>query len=208
MYEEELYNIVNKGAKDSSFSRTPNVPLDTYDYSGRAHVVYDGEAQNIDLIVINVSARYVEHSQMTPHIGDSFSTLFFGKAPMQVTVSCVLPDTMQNYGKTALLDAYKNKFRATAVACTGKSPTLCVKGARFTGPWVNLSITESAAHEDSLTLVFTLLVLQAVWEGDKTNVTLDYVSARETTKTGIKTAADQHFNTGIAYMKTAVRSVL
>ena len=204
MFEESLYDHSEKYLADPSFSMMPMHTLDTMDFSGRARVYLKGRALNVDLMVQSVQIDYGEQSKITPHIGDTYSSLFFGKAPMRIMVTTVLPDSGENYGKTELLDAYKNALRLTAVSMTGNVPALHVKGMVLTGPWVGMSIAESSENEDNVVVVFTILVTQIDMEGDSSSVHLDYVSGLEATQDNVVTRADKQYSSGVAFVRTGV----
>lgn len=161
--------------KDDSFSMMPMTSLDTADFSGRAALVYKDELAKIDLIIHHVNFAYSENHQVTPHMGDTFSTVFFGKAPLEINVQATLPDSLENFGKTNLMDAYKNYYRASAVARTGIAPTLRCKGLNFTGPFTKLTVSEQSDGEDHVLVVFNMLVMQMLADGDNSQVSLDYV---------------------------------
>ena len=169
------YKHEERYLKDDSFSMMPMTTLDTADFSGRAAIVYKDELAKIDLIIHHVNFSYSENHQVTPHIGDTYSTVFFGKAPMEINVQATLPDSLENFGKTNLMDAYKNYYRATAVARTGIAPTLRCKGMNFTGPFTKLTVSEQSDSEDNVLVVFNMLVMHFFAEGDNSQVSFDWV---------------------------------
>lgn len=169
------YNYEEHYLKDDSFSMMPMSTLDTADFSGRAAIVYDDKLSEIDLIIHHVNFSYSENNQVTAHMGDTFNTIFFGKAPLEINVQATLPDSLENFGKTNLLDAYKNYYRATAVARTGIAPTLRCKGMNFTGPLTKLSVSEQSDNQDNVLVVFTMVAMQFYAEGDNSQVSFDWV---------------------------------
>jgi len=133
------------------------------DFSGRAAIYESATATkplNIDLIVTNVDLNLDEHIQVSEHIGDTFGIICFGKAPLQVTYSCILPDTQRTYGKQYLIDAYKNKLRLTAVARTGNIPVMQFATHAIKGPFISLRVTERSSSEDTLIVIMTMFVTE------------------------------------------------
>ena len=154
--------------KDPSFSYMPMQELaSSDDFSGAAHIFYDGKRADIDLIVHGVDFTFTENAQVTEHIGDTYETVFFGKAPLEVTIEATLPDSLENFGKTNLLNAYKNLYRATAVSRLKKMPVVVCKDIRFTGPFVKLVISEESESCDTCSVVITMLAMAIDAPGDE-----------------------------------------
>ena len=131
------------------------------DFSGRAAIYESVSALkplNIDLVVHSADIVLDEHIQVIDHIGDSFSVFSFGKAPLNVTYTAVMPDSHKTYGKQYLVDAWKNKLRLSAVARTGKVPIMQFTTHFVTGPFTSMRITENSQSEDTLTVVLSMLV--------------------------------------------------
>ena len=156
-------------------------PLTTYfskeDFSGRAAIFPNASSNtafDLDLLIQSIDTHIVEHQQIEKHIGETFSSLFFGKAPLFINVSAVLPDSPNNYGKARLIDLYKNTLRISAVARTGSIPALRAKNCTFIGPWSALHIAESANYEDVLTVSFSIATLSISAINNETVVCLDF----------------------------------
>jgi len=164
--------------------------LSSYDdFSGRA-ALYQSQAAasplEIDLLVQNISFTLAEHIQVTPHIGNTFGAIAFGKAPMQATVSCALADPGTNFGKQYLVDAYKNRLRLEAVAKSGAVPVLRFENGMLRGPLLSLRVSEQSTQEDLVTVVFVLFVLSFSLVRGGNSIVFDYVHGTETVD--IKTA--------------------
>lgn len=156
-------------------------PLTTYfskdDFSGRADIFPNASsaiAFDLDLLIQNIDTHIVEHQQIENHIGETFSSLFFGKAPLLVSVAALLPDSPNNYGKSRLIDLYKNTLRISAAARTGIIPALKVKNCTFAGPWASLRISESANYEDVLTVNISIAALSITAINNDAIVYLDF----------------------------------
>lgn len=131
------------------------------DFSGRARLYEDNTFKNpldIDLVITNIDIPIDEKTQVSPHVGDSFGEVHFGKAPMQASISAILVDTPKNFGKQWLIDAYKNKLRLSAVARTRKIPVLVYATHMLQGPFISLRITENSRSEDTITVNMRMLV--------------------------------------------------
>ena len=173
--ETKLYDHQKTYLQDPSFSMMPIHTLETVDFSGRAAIIYDKKIAEIDLIVDSINFTYKENDQVTPHIGDTFSTIFFGKAPLEINVQASLPDSLENFGKTNLLNAYKNYYRASAVARIGIAPSLRCRNMVFTGPFTRLTVSEQSDNADNVLVVFTMVVMQFYADGDDSQISLDWV---------------------------------
>lgn len=156
-------------------------PLTTYfskdDFSGRAAIFPNASSNvafDLDLLIQNIDTHIVEHQQIEKHIGETFSSLFFGKAPLLISVAALLPDSPNNYGKSRLIDLYKNTLRISAVARTGVVPALKAKNCIFSGPWVSLRIAESANYEDVITVNFSIAALSITATNNNTTIYLDF----------------------------------
>ena len=97
--------------------RKPTTPEDTLsaldslyspdDFTGRAAFYESATATsplNIDLLVQSIQFNLEEHMQLSHYVGDIFGEICFGKKPLHMTVSCVLVDGPENYGKQYLVD--------------------------------------------------------------------------------------------------------
>ena len=170
--------------KDPSFSYMPMSTLDSAeDFSGAACIMYADQKAKIDLIVHSLDFSFSENHQIVEHLGDTYSTVFFGKAPLEVTVEATLPDSLENFGKTNLLDAYKNFYRASAVARLGKMPVLVCKNIRFTGPFTKLVITEDSESEDTCSVVLTMFAMKVeATEANGESVVISYTGDRDLAK--------------------------
>lgn len=168
--------------------RKPTTPEDTLaaldslyspdDFTGRA-ALYESETAttplDIDLLVQSVQFNIEEHIQLSQYVGDIFGAICFGKKPLHMTVSCVLADGPENYGKQYLVDCYKNRLRLSAVARTGKVPVLRCLDSMYSGPVVGMQLSERSSQEDVLIVTFTLLVLSLHVAHGGNLVTFDYL---------------------------------
>lgn len=168
--------------------RKPTTPEDTLaaldslyspdDFTGRA-ALYESETAttplDIDLLVQSVQFNIEEHTQLSQYVGDIFGAICFGKKPLHMTVSCVLADGPENYGKQYLVDCYKNRLRLSAVARTGKVPVLRCLDSMYSGPVVGMQLSERSSQEDVLIVTFTLLVLSLHVAHGGNLVTFDYL---------------------------------
>lgn len=195
------YNYEERQLRDPSFSMMPAHTLDTADFSGRAAIIYKDELANIDLVIHHVNFSYSENHQVTPHMGDTFNTVFFGKAPLEINVQATLPDSLENFGKTNLMDAYKNYYRATAVARTGIAPTLRCKGMNFTGPFTKLTVSEQSDGDDHVLVVFNMLIMQLYAEGDDSQVSIDYVHGMDSVVSDDAENSALQGNRGISFSR-------
>lgn len=135
----------------------------TYDdYKGRARFYEDSTLKNpldLDLIITHIDIPLDEKIQISPHIGDSFGFVPFGKSPLQVAISALLIDIPKNFGKQWLIDHYKNRLRLSAVARTGKIPVLVYATHMLQGPLISMRITEDAKSEDTITVNLGMLAV-------------------------------------------------
>lgn len=148
------------------------------DFTGRAAFYESPVATtplSLDLFVQNVQFNLEEHLQVSQYIGDIFGVICFGKKPLHMTVSCILADGPENYGKQYLIDCYKNRLRLSAVARTGNVPVLRCLDSVYSGPVVGMNLNESSDREDVLIVTFTMLVLSLNVVHLGNAVTFDYL---------------------------------
>lgn len=175
-----MYNHAEYYLKDQSFKYMPLIPLESVDdFSGAAAFIYSGERAKIDLIVHSVDFTIAENDQVNAHLGDTYSSIFFGKKPMEMNIEASLPDSVENFGKTNLVNAYKNYFRVSAVAKLGVEPVFVCRGLRFSGPIARMVITEDSESCDTCSVVLTMLVMRLSAEGDKSSVVFDWTTTQD-----------------------------
>lgn len=185
--DESAYPANAEEPADLLFAKDSQGTYDNFNYfEGRAAIYEDILADkpfDIDLFIRNVDFRLEEHIQVSPHIGETFGIICFGKAPMIVTLSGILADTHVTFGKQYLVDAWKNHLRLSAVARRGKIPVVKYENMAFQGPFLKMRITEDSKSEDSLIVVLEMLVTQMQAVGDGTPVFFDYVHGVESDDT-------------------------
>lgn len=165
---------------DLLFAKDSQYGYDTFD--GRAAIYESAEADEpleIDLFIRSIDIRLEEHIQVSNHIGETFGIMCFGKAPLKVAFSAVLADTQINYGKMYLVDAYKNKLRLGAVARRGKIPVVVFGAHALQGPFLSMQISESASSEDTIIVVFKMLLTALQIVGDGEPLYFDYTHGFE-----------------------------
>ena len=168
--------------------RKPTTPEDTLsaldslyspdDFTGRAAFYESATATsplNIDLLVQSIQFNLEEHMQLSHYVGDIFGEICFGKKPLHMTVSCVLVDGPENYGKQYLVDCYKNRLRLSAVARTGNVPVLRCLDSVYSGPVTTMQLSESSSQEDVIIVTFTMLVLSLKVTHNGSLVAFDYL---------------------------------
>lgn len=181
------------------------------DFSGRAALYAsqtDLQPMEIDLLVQNVNFVLAEHMQITQHIGDTFGAMPFGKAPMEATISAVLADTQQTFGKQYLIDAYKNKLRLSAVARTGKIPVLRCENTILRGPFTALRITEASTSEDTVIVVLTMLVMSYSLIKNRSTIVFDYVHGTESVEVSADTSEGTEADGEVGIIKNADMPIL
>lgn len=150
------------------------------DFSGRAVLGVAGVPAMVDLFIQDIALSPAEHIQLDKHMGNTFSIVAFGKAPLVATLSGVLVDTPITCGRAALTELYIGALRLEAVARSGLLPTLAFLNAVLHGPLVSLGLEESAASEDTLRVSMDMLVFTLQAAGAGTSVLLDYAHGMET----------------------------
>ena len=164
------------------------------DFSNRA-ILQDTPNRNgslkIDLLIQNVHFTMNEHIMHTAHIGETFSAVPFGKAPLELQAQAVLADTQITYGKQFLIDAYKNKLRLSAAARTGNTPALFYLNSMVLGPLVSMRVTESSNSADTCLVTFSMLVELYLVYGEDGPLVFDYRHATETPYRSIMEQAAQ-----------------
>ena len=152
------------------------------DWSLRATIsasAMDSAPQDIDMVIQNISINIQEHIQIQDQVGDSFGLACFGKSPLVATISGVLIDTHVNFGKQFLIDAYKNKLRISAAARTGRIPTVRFLDSILRGPFIDMRVSEDINSEDTIIVVFSMLVMSLTTFGVHGLQTFDYVHGDE-----------------------------
>ncbi len=170
-----MYNHSEYKLKDQAFKYSPMYTLDsTDDFSGAASFLYKDGKASLDLFITSIDYVLSENCQIFSHLGDTYSSIYFGKRPMELTIEAILPDSTENFGKTNLVNAYKNYFRVSAVSRLKEAPTLLCKNFRFTGPLSKMVITEDSTSIDTCTVILTMLVQKFSAIGESTFLTIDY----------------------------------
>lgn len=159
---------------------TMETPYD--DFTGRACIYQSIEASQpfpVDMIVESVDFNFDEHTQVSPHIGNTFSFIAFGKNGMQLRVNGVIVDTGDNFGKDTFMDIYRNYLRLEAVSRRGVAPIFCFPNAAMYCAASSVHLTETADSEDLVFFTLTLEVIKAVFKNDERNFMLSYVHGTE-----------------------------
>lgn len=171
------------GTLTSSLDSDKLIPTSTlekpYDgYSGRMNIYQSISSTSpfkMDLIVQNVSYAVHEVIQVDENIGNLCSVFPLGMGPMVMTVSGVIPDPGNNYGKDYFMDYYRNYLRIEAVAKRGKMPVYVMPHMAIYASATNLVLTESGSAEDIVFFALTLAVSKIVISDSGTsNVSIDY----------------------------------
>lgn len=202
MPAEELSTSIGTSTTNATDWRKPTTPEDMLsaldslyspdDFTGRAAFYESATATSpldIDLLVQSIQFNLEEHLQLSHYVGDIFGAICFGKKPLHMTVSCVLVDGPENYGKQYLVDCYKNRLRLSAVARTGNVPVLRCLDSVYTGPVTGMQLSESGAQEDVLIVTFTMLVLSLNVSHNGSLVTFDYLHGTDGVSDSVSNSA-------------------
>lgn len=168
---------------------TLETPYD--DFTGRACIYQSVEASQpfpVDIIVESVDFNFDEHTQTSPHIGNTFSFIAFGKSAMQMRVNGVIVDTGDNFGKDTFMDIYRNYLRMEAVARRGVAPVFCFPNAAIYCAASGVNLTETSESEDLVFFTLTLEVLKAVFKNDERNFMLSYIHGTELSDSSVLTS--------------------
>lgn len=189
------------GTLTSSLDSDKLIPTSTLerpydDYSGRLNIyqsISSTSAFKMDLIVQNVSYAIREAIQVDENLGNLCSVFPLGMGPMVMTLSGVIPDPGNNYGKDYFMDYYRNYLRIEAVAKRGKMPVYVMPHMAIHASAINLVLTETGSAEDIVFFSITLAVSKIlISDNDTNNVSIDYfhgINVEETYSTGMSDTA-------------------
>ena len=151
-------------------------PYDSYD--GRMKIYESASSTKpleIDVVVTNLAYGISEFIQVNENIGNLCSVLPIGMGPMTLTISGLLINTGNNFGKDYFVKYYKNNLRPEAIGKTGSMPVFMLRGMAVYGAAVNLVFTETSASEDTISFALTLAITKIVMsDGNSHSASLDY----------------------------------
>jgi hypothetical protein len=113
-------------------------------------------------IVTDVSSSIDEKVQVTEVFGDTEVAYYFGRAPVMVTVSGMLPDSIDNGWFVNWLSNYESTFRGSRLAQNHQQLQLILPSMTITGAMTNFGWEQHSNNDVHVGFRFTMLVTTLV----------------------------------------------
>ena len=116
-----------------------------------------------NLLIDSVNFELADVHMLTEYFGDTFSTIYFGRAPTILSCNGKLSALNGNNTKRNFMALYRDVMRLRKVARMGIVPVICFTGAYARGGFIDLTLERNSNVDDYYNLSFRFLVFDLLF---------------------------------------------